>query len=65
MSHASHHNILTGTKEIENRAAFERIVSIRKEKFDSWKDKGYEVIEQAEDAYLIGKKKEAVDLKVQ
>lgn len=32
------------------------VVSVRKDKFESWKMKGYVVIEEGDDIYLIGKK---------
>lgn len=57
MSHASHHNILNGTKQIEGKENYSHIVSVRSDKVQSWLDKGYEIIDQSEDAYLIGKKK--------
>lgn len=57
MSHASHHNALTGAKSIEGKENYSHIISVRADKLASWQAKGYEVIEQSEDAYLIGKKK--------
>lgn len=57
MAHAKHHNILTGAKIIEDKENYSHIISVRSDKLASWKEKGYEVIEQSEDAYLIGKRK--------
>lgn len=57
MSHASHHNILNGTKEVEGKENYGHIISVRSDKLDSWIEKGYEVIDHSGDSCLIGKKK--------
>lgn len=55
MSHASHHNILTGTEKLKDK--YEHVVSVRSDRVKSWLDKGYEVIEDSDDSCLVGKKK--------
>lgn len=58
MSHASHHNVLTGAKQVEGKENYSHIVSVRSDAVKTWLDKGYEVIEDSDDSTLIGKKKE-------
>lgn len=57
MSHASHHNSLTGNKKLDHEN-FSHIISVRSDKLASWLDKGYEEIEHSGDSCLIGKRKE-------
>lgn len=55
--HAKHHNILTSAQELVERSSFAHIISVRADNLACWQEKGYEVIEKSEDAYLIGKRK--------
>lgn len=39
------------------KGIYQHITSVRMDAFKSWQEKGYEIIEESEDSYLIGKKK--------
>lgn len=56
MSHASHHNILTGAQSIDKNK-YNHGVSVRSDRTKSWVNKGYEVIEDSGDSCLMGKRK--------
>lgn len=60
MSHTDIHNHLTGAESLDT-SIYSHVVTIRKEKLKGWK--GYEVISESTDSYLIGKKKSAEHLK--
>lgn len=62
MSHASHHNVLTGSQQVKDRETYSNIVSVRSDKVDSWKKEGYEIIEDSDDSCLMGKKKTNAEL---
>jgi hypothetical protein len=46
-------NLQSGSQAKE----YSHTVCVRKEKQDEWKNKGYVVIEESEDAIMLGKKK--------
>lgn len=60
MSHTDVHNHLTGAEPLDT-SSYSHVVSIRKENLTNWK--GYEVISDSTDSYLIGKKKSFEALK--
>lgn len=62
VSHTKLHNHLTSGKPL-NIKGYSHVVAVRKDKTQSWLDKGYEIIQDSEDAVLVGKKKKIMDIK--
>lgn len=56
VSHAELHNHLTGQDKLD-LSNFKDVVSIRKDKLESFINNGYEIISSSEDAVLVGKRK--------
>lgn len=51
--HTNHHNHLTGAEPLDTNA-YSRVISVRRDNVQSWKDKGYEVIADDHQSCLMG-----------
>lgn len=43
---------LNGSRAVKSEHT--NVISVRKDRFDSWKEKGFVIIEEGDDVYLIG-----------